>query len=1248
MTAEEAVAIVDQVLQQGRLSDVQEIVFRQCWDGQTYAEIAEQAGYDTGYIKDVGAKLWQMLSTSLGEKVTKSNVQSVLRRQQTKLPFPTSPSPHPPTPSPPHPPTHPHCHWGDAIDVSNFCGRIPELVELTHWLIADRCRVVSLLGMGGIGKTSLSIKLGQQLAAEPVEQSFQQIIWRSLRNGPQAMEMLADWLHCLTGCLTAELPDEFADRLSLLIQTLRTQRCLLILDNAETILQGGEYSGYFRAEHQGYGELLQRLAELPHQSCLLLTSRENPRPLMILEGETLPVRAMRLSGIGESAAREILQAKGLFAGSDADWQTLTERYAGNPLALKVVATTIQELYDGNIAEFLAEGVTVFDDIRDLLNQQFHRLSKLEQGVMYWLAVQREPLSIAELQQDLVPPPNKSKLIEAVNRLRWRSLIDKTVQDYTQQPVVMEYVTEQLIEQISEEIIHSQLNLFLDHALIKAPIKDYVRDSQLRLILQPILDRLIAALRGRSAVERHLGQLLNLIQAEYKSAAGYAAGNLLNLFRQLKTDLSGVSFAELPIWQAYLVDVPLHQVDFSQTQIRQTVFAQTLGSILAVAFSPDGRLLASSDAEGEICLWQVSDGKQILRCKDTQNHWVWSVCFSPDSQTLISSSEDKVLRVWNVSTGECLQELRGHSNWIFAVAFHPSSEYLASSSEDQTVRIWKLDDGECFGELTGHQAGVRSVAFSPDGQKLASGSSDGSVRIWTMPEGSCLQGLHSHSGAVRSVQFSPDGVWLASGGDDQILRLWQVETGELVREFPCSSRIWSVAFSPNSQFLLTGSDDQICLWERQTPESIRQFEGHSGMVLSVAFSPEGSLAASGSDDQTIRFWEVDTGRCLQTLKGRNNWVWSVAFNPRSETGLQLASAHEDQTVRFWQATGSGPNSGPNSGAASLVCGLEGHQGRIWSLDYSPDGQFLASGSDDQTIRFWQTGTGRSLKVLRGQTGPVRLVKFSPDGQLLASNSGDQTVKLWDVRALYARLQGETSLQGEPNRKTQQPTLGQQISGYRDEFVSGQSVTMLSGEFERVFALDFHPQGDRIATGSDDAMVRIWETRTGTCLQTLTGHQKPVEAVAFQPRGDLLASGSDDQVRLWRPQSGTQTGTQTGNCVATLNPGTGRVLCLAFSPDADLLAIGGSSGSIVLWDLATQVVVGVLAGHTKTVQSLAFSADSQYLVSGSEDETIRLWSVTQQSCWQTLRVARPYEGLNLTGATGLTAAQIATLKLLGAVL
>ncbi len=231
-------------------------------------------------------------------------------------------------------------------------------------------------------------------------------------------------------------------QLQQLLYWLRAKRCLLILDNAETILQSQDYAGQYLPGYENYGALFRAIGETVHQSCLLLTSREKPAEIAMLEGGGSPVVSLKLVGSTE-AALAIIQTKGL-SGSSEKQQELCQRYSYNPLALKIVATSIQDLFGGEIAEFLAEDTILFHNVRRLLEQQFNRLSPLEQSIMYWLAINREWTTISELSKDIVPTPRKLDLLEALESLLWRSLIEGRGNNYTQQPVVMEYVSDRLL------------------------------------------------------------------------------------------------------------------------------------------------------------------------------------------------------------------------------------------------------------------------------------------------------------------------------------------------------------------------------------------------------------------------------------------------------------------------------------------------------------------------------------------------------------------------------------------------------------------------------------------------------------------------------------------------------------------------------------------------------------------------------------------------------------------------------------
>ncbi|MEW5959909.1 MAG: NB-ARC domain-containing protein, partial [Chloroflexota bacterium] len=863
--------------------------------------------------------------------------------------------------------------WGGTPEIGVFYGRQAELAELKRWLITDRCRLVAVLGMGGVGKTALAAQLTHELAAQ-----FEGAIWRSLLNAPPLTEILRAWLQFLSAQQVTDLPASLDERLALLLDYLHRQRWLLVLDNVEGVLQGGDRAGSYRPGYEEYGQLIQRLGEARHQSCVLLTSRERPKGFARLEGDTTLVRLLPLAGLDAKAGQEILKARGL-SGPAETGAILVERYSGNPLALKLVAETIQELFAGDIAAFLTEETLVFDDIRDVLDQQFARLSALEREIMVWLAIERETVSAQVLWDNLLRPESRRAFLEALRSLQRRSLLEPRGDGFTLQNVVTEYTTDRLIAQVCQEIETEALDLLERHALLKAQAKEYVRQSQARLILQPIGERLIARL-GQAGVETRLRHILATLRTEAPLSPSYAGGNILNLLLHLGCELRGYDFSRLTVWQAYLRGAALPEVNFAGADLARSVFTDVFGFVNSVTFSPDGQLLAVGTEEGEIRLWQVATGQRAGLCRGHANA-VQSVAFSPDGRLLASGSKDQTVRLWDAYTGQCLNTLPGHTDWVRSVAFSPTGEILASGSDDQTVRLWDLrQTGQALHTLPGHTDWVNSVAFSPTGETLASGSADQTVRLWDTHTGQCLNTLPGHTNWVNSVAFSPAGEILASGSADRTVRLWNAHTGQALHTLHGHiDWVNSVAFSPTGETLASGSADRtVRLWDlRNAGQCLNTLPGHTNRVNSVAFSPTGEILASGSTDQTVRLWDLrQTGQALHTLHGYIDWVNSVAFSPNGEI---LASGGAARTVRLWdlRQTGQALNT------------LYGHTNWVNSVAFSPDGRLLASGSADQTVRLWDAYSGQCLNILQGHTHWVRAVAFSPTGEILASVSGDQT-------------------------------------------------------------------------------------------------------------------------------------------------------------------------------------------------------------------------------------------------------------------
>lgn len=390
-------------------------------------------------------------------------------------------------------------NWGEAIDVSKFYGRTSELASLKEWIVQERCRLVVLLGMGGIGKTALSVKL-----AEAIKENFEFVIWRSLSLAPPLEVILNQLISLLSPEAQIQSTESVESNISQLIECLRSSRCLIVLDRVDSILSNGndtdlvrEYplsvpasnpdvknpSGYVMKQirylrgYEGYGELIRRLGDSQHQSCLVLTSREKPQEIAALQGKKLPVRSWKLTGLSNAESWEIIKEKGFTDSDEDECRVLIEWYAGNPLFLKLVATTIQELFAGNIYEFLEQGTVVFGDIRAILDEQFYRLSNLEKQIMHWLALNRNLVSVRKLQKEIIPRVSQRLILEAIELLQRRSLIERQASGFAQTPVLMEYIAERLIEENFKNQDKSGYSL-MSQTIFEAQLKNHIREIRL--------------------------------------------------------------------------------------------------------------------------------------------------------------------------------------------------------------------------------------------------------------------------------------------------------------------------------------------------------------------------------------------------------------------------------------------------------------------------------------------------------------------------------------------------------------------------------------------------------------------------------------------------------------------------------------------------------------------------------------------------------------------------------------------------
>ncbi|KAL6795511.1 hypothetical protein J3E68DRAFT_404487 [Trichoderma sp. SZMC 28012] len=531
-------------------------------------------------------------------------------------------------------------------------------------------------------------------------------------------------------------------------------------------------------------------------------------------------------------------------------------------------------------------------------------------------------------------------------------------------------------------------------------------------------------------------------------------------------------------------------------------------VRSVAFSPDGRFLASASDDQTVRVWDVETGAAQLMLE--HEDWVYSVTFSPTGQ-LASGSRDGIIRLWDLSTGYCCLRLPKQENSVRKVRFSPDGKKLIVSFRTKLL-LWDLSN---LGDHTPKEIDpydengvIYAVAFSPQGTSIASGGHQHNIKIWDTQNFNIEKELRGHEDDVNSIVFSQDEKRLVSGSDDYTVKLWSLETGEVLWTFNCGYEVFGVTFSQDDSLVVVGSD-KIRVFESDTGVQKYVLRGHKRSALSVAFSPQGRLA-SGSSDTTIRLWgsEGIVGNDTTNALEEPINYGSTNIITMSSDGKYLASA-SGKGIYLWDGI-----TGQPAKKHEIL------QSTIMSISFSPDGKRLVSSSRDEKVRVWDVTTGDICHTFRGHSDWVRSAVFSPDGLYIASASDDSTVRIWNCpvkkdkkKKIHEEKEEEQKTEdggGDDDDDNDSDDDNDDNDSDNDE--EEDEAIILRGHLDYVRAVAFSLDGQLLASGDDSSTLIIWDRTSMKLKHEVNIESGSIISVAFSEDSTRIVTRSVDYI-VW---------------------------------------------------------------------------------------------------------------------------------------
>ena len=1176
------------------LRDIERVVLEGSWYRQTYQTIAAEAGYTEGYLsRDVGPALWILLSNALGMQVKKTNFRTAIERWSKMHPRAAF--------APPPPLTSfdvdlaPVGVERDApsIDVTDFRGRESELADLTEWILHDRGRLLCLSGMPGVGKTWLAVKLSQCARA-----NFQRVIYRDLSDLPTPVDLMMDLLQRFH--ISTPPNPSLQSCLDVFAQILSQKNSLIILDGTEVFCCPGRFAGVYDKPFEEYGYVLETLAAHDHQSCIFWVGRELPRSSAHVAGSSSRLHAVEGLNQTELSALAFWPSD-LFA-TDVDWQYLRDRYGGLPFLMQGIVPRLPP-FANNLAACLSALEQDSRLVRPYLEAWLAPLSEIEWHILTWLTISCEALSLSQLSDYLGIPMPLAAIESLCDRGVCRSLVHHEPRWELALPELLSrYVCDRFIETFQAADETQRLETLHRYPLVQSDAPETVRQWQKQTILQAIAVILSANLPLASDQEIFLQQALQLSRkfANQSIPGGYSAGNLINLAQYWQVSLVTADCQGLVLREADLQSDCFQGVAFTGADFSQTLLAKPLGQAPVIAISPDQKQVAVGDQDGRLLLWNIQDGR-LQRAMFNVPEAVAAITFSDDGCTLAEGRQDGRVRLWDLRS-EYGPELFTATAEISlrALAFSPDKQLLAGGDEAGDLYVWRLASGEQIHCTAAHEAAITAITFSPCSRWLTTCGQDCAAVEWEAQTGKML---HRFQGRVTSwlgtVLYLPtlvdSGIQaVVAGRDEGQIVIWDIQSARPLRVVaePCDM-LMALALSPNGRYLAASDvSNTLSVWDVSSKECCYQISDVRAPIESLVFSPNSKELMAGCD-YTVQLWKVKSGQCLRSWRSDRHPAVRLAL---ATTPLQLLSGHDDQTLRCWRPAATMDRWLPHERLQVPSDTL------ISAVATSAQGGHWALGTEAGIVHVWQGEQRQWLAVSIHLPRRITALALSPNGHYLAAGDATGTVALWSLTDRGVRWQKNQT------------------------------------HADKVMALAFSPDSQRVFTGSRDRTVQGWDD-DGNFIVNLAEHRRRVHTLCVSGDGKTLYSGSyDGTVRCWDVAQQT--------CIQCWQQSDRLIHAVTRDDQNRPLAIVSDTKSLEIWDLDTNTCRISLPPQDETIWHVSVCPDGQSLVSASQDGEINIWSLTSGHLQGQLRVDRPYEGMRIGGCTGLTDSEQQMLYSLGA--